>query len=482
MAEPVSRRRSFDRSIVEGPLPRAVWRIAWPTMLQNVIGGLQGIVDHAMVGHYVGFTGNAAIGVSWQIFLVVMVFVSSLFTGMGVLVARFTGANDHESVNRTVYQAFLTAALLSIGVLAPLGYFLSPKLLELVNATEAVRMEALPYIRIMFLFSFGMMVFFMLGGALRSAGDARTPLRLGVGLTAANMILNVILIRGLGPIPAFGTAGAAMGTVIAGGLLSLVAIHRLFFSQQWVVHFHRGMNLRPDWQIIRSLFRFGIPTGIQGVAMNVAGVMLLRFVGSLQQSAEAQAAYAVGYGQLFSLITWTSVGLLGASAAVAGQNLGAGKPQRSLHAVHVAASIGLGVAVVVGTLFLAIPNTLLGIFGMEDPVVLGLGRELLAYLSVSGLFITVALTYTGGLQGTGDTKSPLYISIVSQIVVPLGMCAVVQAWRGLQPADIWLAIVLGHITRSGLSVVRFRQGKWRDIVVDIGVGARSAEPGAESPA
>ena len=73
-----------------------------------MIGGLQGIVDHVMVGHYVGFTGNAAIGVGWQIFLVVVVFISSLFTGMGVLVARYAGANDPDKVNRVVYQAFLT--------------------------------------------------------------------------------------------------------------------------------------------------------------------------------------------------------------------------------------------------------------------------------------------------------------------------------------------------------------------------------------
>jgi hypothetical protein len=86
------RRGDLRDSLVEGPLLPAVWRIAWPTMLHNVIGGLQGIVDHAMVGHYVGYTGNAAIGVSWQIFLVVVVFISSLFTGMSVLVARFAGA------------------------------------------------------------------------------------------------------------------------------------------------------------------------------------------------------------------------------------------------------------------------------------------------------------------------------------------------------------------------------------------------------
>ena len=84
-------RRTFDRSIVEGPLGPAVWRLAWPTMLQNVIAGLQGIIDHAMVGQFVGYTGNAAIGVSWQIILVVIVFISSLFTGMAILVARFVG-------------------------------------------------------------------------------------------------------------------------------------------------------------------------------------------------------------------------------------------------------------------------------------------------------------------------------------------------------------------------------------------------------
>lgn len=445
---------------------RAVWKLAWPTMLQNVIGGLQGIIDHAMVGHYVGYTGNAAIGVSWQIFLVVMVFISSLFTGMGVLVARLAGANDAEQVNRTVYQALITSAVLAVVVLAPIGYFLSPILLELVNATAEVRSEALPYLRIMFLFSFGMMVFFLLGGALRSAGDARTPLRYGIALTVLNLVLNVVLIRGLGPIPAFGTAGAAMGTVIAAGVVSLVAIQRLF-SRVWVVGFHPGMSLKPDWSIIRALFRFGMPAGIQGVAMNVGGVIMLRFVGSLAQSGQAQAAYTVSYTQLFSLITWTSVGLMGAAAAVAGQNLGAGHPDRSIHGVHVAALLGLGVAVSVGLLFLTLPRALLAVFGMDDPIVMDLSVQLLAYLSISGLFVTVALAYTGGLQGTGDTRSPLYISLVSQIAVPIGMCSVIQAVRGLQPGDIWLAILLGHVTRSVLSIIRFRQGKWRHIEVGI---------------
>src|SRR6266576_6714045 len=126
--------KPLDRSIVEGPLARAVWMLAWPTMLQNLIGGLQGVVDHALVGHFVGYAGNAAIGVGIQIFIVVIVFVISVFSGMGVLVARFAGANERDKVNRTVYQAFLAAVALWGLLLAPLGWVLAPSLLDVVNA------------------------------------------------------------------------------------------------------------------------------------------------------------------------------------------------------------------------------------------------------------------------------------------------------------------------------------------------------------
>jgi putative MATE family efflux protein len=459
-------RRKYDRSIVDGPLPKAVWKLAWPTMLTNIIGGMQGIIDHIMVGHFVGFTGNAAIGVAFQIFLVVIVFIMSLFTGMSVLVARFAGAGEVEKVDRTVYQAFLTAIGISLFIMAPIGYFLAPTLLDLVNSTAAVKQEALPFLRVMFVFSSGMMVFFMLGGALRSAGDARTPMIIGITMTVLNIVLNVVLIRGLGPIPGYGTMGAAMGTCIASFIVAGYSLYKLWHGG-WVVSFPKGGSMGPDWTIIKSLFRYGLPTGIQGIAMNIGGVLMLSFIGSLAQSAAAQAAFAVSYGQLFSFITWTSVGLMGAAAAVAGQNLGAKQPDRANHAVHVAARIGLVGAAFIGLFFFFFPAQLLAIFGMHEQAVVSIGTQLLRVLSVSGLFITVALAYTGGLQGTGDTKSPLYISIISQIVVPLGICSVIRAMGALDPLDIWVAILIGHITRAALSVLRFRQGKWRGIKVDI---------------
>lgn len=451
---------NFDRELIDGPILRAFWRLAWPTVLQNFIGGLQGIIDHVMVGRLVGYHGNAAIGVSWQIFLVVVVFISSVFSGMGVLVARFAGAGDAAKVNRVVYQAFLTAFALSCLVLAPLGFFFTPHLLEMVHAQPGVKAEALPYLRLMFVCSIGMLTFFMLGGALRSAGDAKTPMRLGVLMTVLNLIFNFTFI------PILGTAGAALGTVLAAGIVAAVGVY-LLFSKRLVVKFSRGMNWRPDWSIIASLFRFGLPTGFQGVAMNLAGVMMLRFIGSLPESAAAHAAYAIGYTELFSLITWTSVGLMGATAALTGQNLGAGKVERARLAAHTAARVGLVLAATVGALFVIVPSQLLTLFGMREVAVVQIGVQLLHYLSISGLFLTVALAYTGGLQGTGDTRSPLYITLISQIMVPLGLCGYFQMTRGLEAGDVWLAIVLGHLTRATLTFLRFQQGKWAAIKVDI---------------
>jgi putative MATE family efflux protein len=467
--------RRFDRRIIDGPLLGAIWILAWPTMLQNAVAGLQGIVDHTLVGHFVGYTANAAIGVSWQIILVVITFIASLYTGTSVFVARYAGAGDADGVNRVVYQAFLASLLLGLGVLAPAGYLLAPYLLDLVHAAPEVKAQALPFLRIMLTCSVGLLVFFMLGGAFRSAGDARTPMMLGIAVTILNASFNVVLIRGLGPIPALGTAGAALGTcaanfvVAAGGLA-------LLFSERSVIRWSRSMSWRIDWPVIRSLFAFGLPAGVQGIAMNLAGLMLLRFIGSLEHSAEAQAAYAVAYGELFSLVTWTSVGLMGAAATVVGQNLGARQPERSARGPAVAARIGVGLAAAVGVLFLIVPRSLFGVFGLSNPQVLTIGSQLLGYLSVSGLFVTVALTYTGALQGSGDTRSPLVISIVSQIVVPIGTCTVLQAAGALHPSGIWSAIVAGHVTRAALSVIRFRQGKWRHIAVPGSRRTAAADP------
>lgn len=464
-APAVKPKKKFDRAIVEGPLTSAVWKLAWPAVLTNLFSGLQGWVDQIMVGNLIGYQANAAIGAAFQIFLLVITFVGSIFIGMSVLVSRFTGANDHEKVNRTVYQGFITAALIALGILAPIGYFASPALLSLVHAAPEVQVEALPFLRIMFTCSIGMLIYFMMSGSLRAAGDAKTPMILGVVMTVLNCIFNIILIRGLGPIPSFGTAGAAMGTCIASGIVGIYSIYKLI-NGTWVVGFPKA-GYGPDWKVIKKLFKFGLPAGIQGIAMNVGGVLMYSFMGGLALGEQTQAVYAVAYSQLFLLVTWSSNALMGASGTVAGQNMGAGHPDRAVAGVRTAAGFGLAGAIFVGLFFFFLPRQLLAIFGMTDPTVVEIGVELLRVLSVSGLFISMALAFTGGLQGTGDTKSPLYISIISQVILPVGICFIIQQTGTLKPIHIWIAVLVGHFTRFLLSFLRFQQQRWRSIQVDI---------------
>jgi len=458
--------KKYDRSIIEGSLGSAVWKIAAPTMLTNAVAGLQGLIDHILIGNLLGYKGNAAMGVSWQIFLVVIVFISSIDTGKNILVARFVGAGETDKVNRTVYQGLLTSAFVSFAIIAPVGYFAAPALLNLVNAAPDVQAEALPYLRIVFIFSFGMMIYFLVSGALRAAGDAKTPMILGIVMTALNVVLNIVFIRGLGPIPSYGVMGSAIGFCLSTGLVGVYSLYKLW-SGDWVVTIRNKNGYKPDWKIIRRLFKFGLPAGFQGIAMNIGGVLMLSFIGSLAESAAAQAAYAVAYSQLFSLITWTSVGLMGAASAITGQNLGAQQPERAREAVNIAAKFAFIGAAFLGIFYFFFPRELLGFFGMNDPVALEIGASLLRILSFSGMLVSVALTYTGGLQGSGDTKSPLFISIISQVIVPLGICFVLKNTIGLQPLYIWLAILAAHLTRCALSFLRFRQGKWQNIKVDL---------------
>ena len=379
---------------------------------------------------------------------------------MGVLVARFAGANEPEKVNRVVYQAFITALALSV-LMAVVGYFAAPSLLNLVKAAPEVQREALPFLRAMFLGIFGMMLFFMLSGAFRAAGDPRTPMRLGVAMTILTIVLNVLLI------PIFGTVGAAMGTIASSTIVAVFGIRQLFaagFGDSLPSrHGHRaGLRDHPIAVPLRAADR---RAGHRHEHRRHPAAALHR----IARAQRRRAGRVRGRLHRVVLVHYVDVRRLD------GRGRDHRRPESWRRAIPSAPNtaspwprrIGIGVAAFVGSLFLIVPGLLLSVFGMTDALVTSLGVELLRYLSVSGLFITVALCYTGGLQGTGDTRSPLYISIVSQIVIPVGLCTLLQSMRPLHAADIWIAIVIGHFTRALLSVIRFRQGRWRQISVDI---------------
>ncbi|MCC6699684.1 MAG: MATE family efflux transporter [Candidatus Hydrogenedentes bacterium] len=459
--------KPFDEELVSGSIVHSVWKLSWPIVLMNLINGIHGLVDQVLVGHYVAHhEANAAIGVAWNLFLLVVVSLASLFHGMGVLIAQYAGRQDRESIEHVLYHTLLSTFYLVIFVMAPLGYLLSPSLLSLVRATPEVQEYALPYLRIMFLFGAPLSFNFLMGTAMQSSGDPKTPLKLAILSTILNVIISAILITGVGPFPAMGPSGAALGTCLA-PIPGLMIAYILIRRGKLILQLPDKWPLIPDPAVIRSVTRIGIPTGINGVVLNIGGIWLYRFIGTLESGSAAMAAYTVCYAQLFSFVTWASLGLRGASATLMGQNIGAGKTERGKRGVHVAAAMGVSWACAWGLAAWSVPEVFLGIFNLDDPHVVTFGSALLRYLAFSGVFLSAALAFTGGLIGAGDTQKPMWIAIVTQIFVLLGVCQI-YAWLGMLTASaIWQAILISHFSRYLLTHIVFRRAKWKPIVLDI---------------
>lgn len=459
--------KPFDDELVSGSILRSVWKLSWPIVTMNIINGVHGVVDQVLVGHYVrDHAANAAIGLSWNIFLVVVVSLASLFHGMGVLVAQSAGRRDRDAIGRIMHDVFLATLYIVIFIVAPLGYFLSPVILAHVNATLDVQRHAAPYLQILFAFGLPLSAVFLLNTAMQASGDAKTPLALSVLTTILNIVLSVIFITGVGPFPAMGTAGAALGTCLApvpGIAISLTLILR----RKLILQPPPRWTLIPDFSLLKVVARIGIPSGIHAVALNVGGILLYRYIGSLEHSSAAQAAYTICYAQLFSFLTWAALGLRGASSSLMGQNIGAGRASRGKRGVHLAAVMGACWAVLWGLIVVAAPQTLLGIFNADDAHVVTYGVSLLRYLAVSGIFLAMALALTGGLIGAGETKKPMWIAIVSQIGILLSLCQVFE-WMGLLSTNtIWFAILVSHVSRYALTFYAFQHTRWRTTPLEL---------------
>ena len=309
MAPPPAQR--FDRRIIEGPLLPAVWHLAWPTIIQNMIGGLQGILDHTMVGPLSSATAATPPSASAGRSSSSSSSSSARSTPGWPCSSRASPAQgDTEKVNRVVYQAFLTSLSSASACWRRSAGSPRRSCSSWSTPRPEVQAEALPYLRIMFAGGIG-------HDALLHArrGAARGRRRRDAAAARASA-LSVAAPR------AQPDADSRLGPDSRRSARAARRSARCIATTAGRRGRHLDAVRAPDADLVpratcsgrrtgrssASLFRFGLPAGLQGVAMNIGGVLLLRFIGSLEHSAEAQAAYAVGYNQLFSLITWTSVG------------------------------------------------------------------------------------------------------------------------------------------------------------------------------
>jgi Na+-driven multidrug efflux pump len=212
--------------------------------------------------------------------------------------------------------------------------------------------------------------------------------------------------------------------------------------------------------------------------LNLGAVALYWYLGRLEHSAEAMAAYTICYTQVFSFVTWPSLGLRAASSALMGQNIGAGRSKRGKAAVHVAARLGAMWAIAWGLTVWFAAASILRAFGLEaadEADVVAFGTSFLRYyLSISGIFLAMALALTGGLVGGGETMKTMWIGMISQIGILLGLCQALLLAGLLSPQSIWLSILISHASRYVLTLIAFNRTEWKLQTRRLDEGAESA--------
>lgn len=454
--------KTFDQELTSGSLIRSVWKIAWPVVLLNLINGMPPMINQALIGHVEDAANNAAnsaVGTAWQVFLVVVVFISSIFHGMNVLVSQAAGRQDRETLSRVVYHSFLASLYILPLVVAPLGIFGAQFILEsVVDTPPEVTKFALPYLKILFAGGTPMFLMFLLINALQSAGEQRIALVMGVFSAAINLLISGALITGLGMFTPMGALGAAVGNVVAPAI-STVVVLAMIAGGKTRIALPTRYTLVPDFRLLGTIARIGVPSGVQGVVLNFGGVLLMRYINHLGDSA-VLAAYTICYQYIFNMVSWTSFGLRAACATLMGQNIGAGDPARGKQAVGLTAGLGAVWAMFFGVLFWVAPGLLVRLFGVAPGPVMEHSVHLLHYLAFSGVLLAMGLSFTGGLQGAGQTTVPMVVALFTQIGVLLGICQFLVMFSALTADRVWLAILIGHLSRLILTYAFFRTDGW----------------------
>ncbi len=468
-------------SITEGSLVRPMFRLAWPIVVTQLLQVAYNIADTFWLGR-LSADAVGAISLAFPL-IFLLLSVGGGFTVAGsTLVAQYTGAKSEGSAGKIAGQTLSFVTLLAVG-LGTLGFFVTDEMLGLLPSGDRTAAEVVPlaadYMEVFFLgipFLFG---FFVFSALMRGYGNTRTPMRIMAISVALNVVLDPVLIFGLGAVPALEIQGAAVATVLSRGVATGLGLYVLFGARAGpdVRPWHLVPNPRDIWDIVR----IGVPSALEQSTSALAMITLTAIVVTF--APPVVAAFGLG-NRLASLVFLPAMGLGRATNTMVGQNLGARNTERAERAVWLAATVGAGVMVVVAAVAALFPDPIVGVFmatGTDDAAeTIRLGSEYLRIRSVEFAFIGVLQVLLGAYRGAGNTKTALGFSMVSLWVgrVPtvaflalsgslvLFGGAVTITGVGLGPTGIWIGMALGNVVGAIAAAAWFTRGTWKETVID----------------
>jgi putative MATE family efflux protein len=431
--------------------------LAWPLVLFSVLQGFVGFVDAWMVGG-LGAAAVAAVGLSRQVWLLVLAAGTAFSSGTTILVAQAIGAGQPDQARRVLNQGVLAAAVGSGLLLVPVSGRAAVWILFAMGAKPEVIAVGAPYLRLLSLSVPFTLVGFVASAGLRGAGDTRTPLVIAVAMNVVHVAANYAFLFGHWGCPRLEVTGAALGSLLA-RVFALILSLAVLTSGRFALRFGPGRDFTPNVEGLRRLCRLGVPTALDGVALNAAGALMQRLVAATELSTVALSAYHLGM-QLRTLATWIGVGLSSAAVTMVGQNIGAGKFERAARGGWQAAALAAAWTGFVGLAFFVFARPLMATF-IADAAVIAHGVEFLCITALGLPFLGLGLALSGALQGAGNTVSPFRYSLVSQFLVGLPLAYFLAFPCGWQTTGLWIGFTVSLVVRGALNVYKFRQGDWR---------------------
>ena len=437
---------------------RRIWALAWPTLVYSVLELSLGVADFVMV-RGLGSEATAAVGLNRQITFLLESAALAVATGVITLVSQGVGAGNREQVEGAVRQSFRLVVLLGIPTTL-VGYLASRPLLVALQASPETLAHGVPYLHIYFLGTLFLWASLVAAAVFRGTGDTLTPLKLAAAVSVLNIALNYVFVFGAGAVPAYGVAGAAIGTVAARAVGATIYLVLLVRGTS-----HARLRLLPwgrvDWGLVRRILRIGWPPALAAIARNGARVVYLALLGAVPLGAALHAAVGVGL-QVRLVSVLPALAFQVAAATLVGQAVGAGHYDLAQsvgqRAVLLLALIMAGV--VAATFLLAGPIAALFIVDAE---VAALGATVLRWFAVAQFFSSLSIGTQGALTGAGDTKPIFRYTIITQWGVLLALTAVLLLGFGWTPEGALLAWVAAPVLQLALMQRLFRSGRWRTL-------------------
>ena len=445
--------RGSNRDFTQGHVGHAIIVLAVPMVMEMSMESLFAVVDVFFVSK-LGADAVATVGLTESMLAIVYSVAIGLCIGATAIVARRIGEKDREGAAVAAVQVLLVGLAVS-AVMGVFGGLNARRLLAMMGASDVVLGESARFTVIMLGGNVVIVMIFLINAIFRAAGDAAIAMRVLWIANGINMVLDPLLIFGIGPFPELGVVGAAVATTTGRGVAVCIQL-TVLLSGRGRVHVERR-HLKVVPAVMWSVCRMSGTGMLQILLSTTAWIGLVRVIASF--GSVAMAGYTIGIRTiLFALLP--SYGLSSAAATMVGQGLGAGKPERAEKAVWMAGFYNLVFLGIVGLMFVTLAPSIVALY-TDDPAIAGHAINCLRIVSCGFVFYAYGMVLTQSFNGAGDTWTPTWINLACFWMWEIPLAWFLALRLGFGPPGVYVAVTIAFSTLAVISAVLFRRGGWK---------------------